>query len=1027
METLATRYPSVPSLALLLLAGLGACHEGDSTPGQDALGLGNTRSAGQPGSELPKPGGGTFFLDPHQGGSGTALRLTETWWGRMVDVHDEDDQGTPSPRPRFRDFVVEQEIVSNGVDYTLTRNPITQRERLVIHAKHGSARFTALLAAATDGLPLVIPKRDDGSSAPPFTTVPRNACLVLRVDDLLDDDAAAELALVDTVHVFAGLPQRVPFAARLRFDPSHGGLAGGVFHSTRVLVDLTVSEAEAQALPVPLPVNPFGLPPAPLGSSFASASLRVPTRLDPGSGQFVLLTNLAGAPLDAGVDPAVDNLGATRDVVRALRAGNAEDANNGFLLDLERPRVLGALPLVVERAVAAGGQDFKVDLTFATPCQLVPGKEDLLAVGEALLEVLEVGSLRPPGSVRKLLVRALTPVGAPDELLGNGLLHAPFLPQRARRLPPACWLSFLPSATALPAGVSPSAQVGLRFSEPMDPAPFDDLDALRVVRGAAAATSTAGASTTVPGEVLPSSAGDAFTFVPLLPLAHQQGTAEPYHVELVDPRDLAGNPLRHALPFANFRLDPAAPSQANGSLFLSFASSDEVGPDGLIDLRGQFFYDFQRGVLRPRPVSFQSWPMDRTNPVPSIQIPLTTGVFTPLNPLGSKLQAVWRYCDFGWSVRDETKYNLDVDGLAWAPLNGLVVNDFYDQFEIRLAHARFLPDESVDGNLLPRWPNSGLRGAPNLFADNILVDPRSPQTVVHNRALGYQVRATDLFVSNTGTTLLPYPLNRGSAPPVTYTWRDTAVLAKAGPSNQGVPMDIEVGAPLFLEPQAGTVAPAGSIPSIGLPLLIEYRCYPSDSGLGFNALDVSLAINSSALPNFRAYSSGGIDSAGVPVVVNPDTALVPSGGFNPSSQPPGQPTSFTAEDIVYLGQLDTVTRLSRAHTIWLDTGDDAPQFLNPVAAPAPSDQPAGTAVVLEYRGATGFSAGAVPFDAARIDAYGELRTGTPAFLGGTSTWASAISAVDGARYLQVRLTFVSSLATGASPELSALGLAYLTD
>ena len=96
METLATGHRSVPPLAFLL-AGLAACHDGGgSAPAEGPLAQGNVRAAGMPGLELPKPGGGTFFLDPHKGGSRASLRLTETWWGRLVDVHDSDDQGTPS-------------------------------------------------------------------------------------------------------------------------------------------------------------------------------------------------------------------------------------------------------------------------------------------------------------------------------------------------------------------------------------------------------------------------------------------------------------------------------------------------------------------------------------------------------------------------------------------------------------------------------------------------------------------------------------------------------------------------------------------------------------------------------------------------------------------------------------------------------------------------------------------------------------------------------------------------------------------
>jgi len=563
----------------------------------------------------------------------------------------------------------------------------------------------------------------------------------------------------------------------------------------------------------------------------------------------------------------------------------------------------------------------------------------------------------------------------------------------------------------------------------MDPAPLETLDSFLLVRGPAApGTSTANPTSTVLGEVQSSSELTAFTFAPLLPLAHTQGVADPYHVELSGLRDLAGNPLRHELPFADFRLDPGEATQANGAVVLRFGTNDEVGPDGLPDLRGQFFYDFTRGALLPRPVVVTSWPVDRTNPVPSNMIRFFGGVFTPLNPLGSKLQSVWRYCDAGWNVRDETKYNLDVFGLSWAPSGGLAIADFFPQFEIRLAHSRFLPDESVDTHLLPRWPGSGLLGGPNLFTDNLLVDPLSPQAVVHPKALGYTVNPADLFRSNTGTAMMPYPLNRGLRPPVTYTWRDTAVLAEAGPANQGIPMDIEAGPPLFLESQAGTIAGRGSVPSFGLPLLIEYRCYPTSQGVGLNALDVSLAINSSAMPAFRAYSSGGVNRFGMQVTVNPDTELSPQGGLNPFSSPPGQRTRFSAENVFYLGQLDTVARISRAHTIWLDTGVASPAPLAPLAAPAPAHQPDGTAVILDFRGATGFSPNALtaPFDSRRLDAYGDLTLGTVAFRNGTATWTSDVSTLDGARYLQVRVSFVNNLVTQTSPELSALGIPFLS-
>src|SRR6185503_20527239 len=156
----------------------------------------------------------------------------------------------------------------------------------------------------------------------------------------------------------------------------------------------------------------------------------------------------------------------------------------------------------------------------------------------------------------------------------------------------------------------------------------------------------------------------------------------------------------------------------------------------------------------------------------------------------------------------------------------------------------------------PKYPGSGLV---RTFSGNILADPLSPQKIVHPRSLGYQINSVDLFLASSGTIMLPFPLNRVVDTPVTYTWRDTTVLAKGGPNGAGIPLDIEAGGPLFLESSEGYVAGPDEVPSFGLPLLLEYRCFPSNQGLGLNPLDISLAINSSAIPSFRAYSTGGIN------------------------------------------------------------------------------------------------------------------------------------------------------------------------
>ena len=68
------------------------------------------------------------------------------------------------------------------------------------------------------------------------------------------------------------------------------------------------------------------------------------------------------------------------------------------------------------------------------------------------------------------------------------------------------------------------------------------------------------------------------------------------------------------------------------------------------------------------------------------------------------------------------------------PSGGQVIADNIPRFEMSLAHARFLPDESVNPtSLLPSWPGSGLVAT---YAQNLLNATSDPQTLVHPGANG---------------------------------------------------------------------------------------------------------------------------------------------------------------------------------------------------------------------------------------------------------------------------------------------------
>jgi len=901
------------------------------------------------------------------------------------------------------------------------------------------------LKRAENGLAPVLPRNDDGSSAPPFSYVARNSTLVLLFNDVLDDSAAARIQLNEMVRIITGYPPATPFQGRVLFDPNHGAILGGSFHSTRVLIDFSISNAEAANLPTLVAANSFGLPSSLPNSPLPNVSVRIPTQTDFGQGQFRVLATFGGSPIGQDNNGPMDVLSPTRDLVRAFRAGNNTDINNGFVLDLSSPQLVGSWPLqLTDMEELDGGEpgfEFIGNLTYLNPCQKAPQRGEILTVGSHFLQVSQNATSPNNSVVPNVVLELLAAEGLQSANLLNGRGFIRPLYNVNFDVREGCWISFSPEPAIAPdQGVDTRVQAILRFSEAMDPASGTPMENFQLVRGFAGLLPDT--TNIVIGSVVASDDLQEFRFASSLPFAHIQ-QSDPYHFLLGGFTDLAGNPLLGAPNFIPFTVDPNEPAEENRGIALLFQTPNEVDPAITgPDLRGQFFYDLNRGVIMPRPVAFSSANADRSNPVPSIMVPFAPGVQTPLSPLGSRLQTVWRYVDFGWQVLDETRYNIDVVGLSWAPISGLVVADFYPEFELLLAHSKRQPDECVTNFLLPAARLSGL--VTNLFANNPLIDEHTGQEVVHDRSLGYVINPSNLTVAPTGTVLMPYPLNRGTGPITSFTWRDTRSLSREGPQGRGLPLCIEIGAPLFLEDgPPRRMRREGNVPTFGLPLLIEVKTFPSTQGIGLNALDISLAINSSAQPNFRTYSTGGINRFGQPVEVQPDLALNPAGGFNPNSNPPGRRTP-DGDNSFYIGAIDYVTRISQVHSVWLAGRPEGaagvgivPNYQRPVVLPRPEVQPFGTQAILEYRGATSFlDTEDSVFDALQLDAYGdqfELQPpeicnqcirpkGQVIFWNNIRTWTDNIDDIDGANYLQLRITFVNNVESGESPEIDAIGI-----
>ena len=121
-----------------------------------------------------------------------------------------------------------------------------------------------------------------------------------------------------------GTPPVVPFPTRLIFDRNHGGLGGGKFHSSRVLVDMTVSQVELNAMPVPLAENAVGLPASRVDIGRPNVAIRMPSRVDVGSGQFHVLQSLAGGALESSANAGSNSLRRWMKSYRSvrLRIGN---------------------------------------------------------------------------------------------------------------------------------------------------------------------------------------------------------------------------------------------------------------------------------------------------------------------------------------------------------------------------------------------------------------------------------------------------------------------------------------------------------------------------------------------------------------------------------------------------------------------------------------------------------------------------------------------------------------------------------
>lgn len=249
-------------------------------------------------------------------------------------------------------------------------------------------------------------------------------------------------------------------------------------------------------------------------------------------------------------------------------------------------------------------------------------------------------------------------------------------------------------------------------------------------------------------------------------------------------------------------------------------------------------------------------------------------------------------------------------------------------------------------------------------------------------------------------------------------------------------------------PTTGGGSPSASFPSIALPLLMEFRCYPG-SGVGGNGLATSFMYNTNqggdqnpplnqvTLPASRIFSQGYRTNTGFQRIVSPANASVwdtPRGGFSPSAQA----ETASHDPTMYWGVLDLQNRTSVFFSRWFDTGAtnaNARTYGGVVIEPSIGDLPAGTDIVVEFRAATSITTtSSIATNANNLDPYGNCNTPSSngvfactTSLGATglTDWTSDITSLAvGKRYLQMRVRLISNAETNLRPTVKGIGIVY---
>ncbi|MCB9882234.1 MAG: hypothetical protein H6832_16810 [Planctomycetes bacterium] len=508
----------------------------------------------------------------------------------------------------------------------------------------------------------------------------------------------------------------------------------------------------------------------------------------------------------------------------------------------------------------------------------------------------------------------------------------------------------------------------------------------------------------------------------------------PYYLHLVGGftgiRDLGGKPLDFqfldpnrrfvSFPFyldTNMQTDgsPRFPNNIAITVARRFLARDEDGDDkNEDDAFGAIIY--LNGAIQGRPTSRVSSFVDDRNQLPSPPAPplsycgasqaaSLTGatpfgqpIQNPLNPLGARLQTLWREIDLSLSRTNPFDFNLDVERIWWAPFQATANAprtefDIFDRLTLYLGHSERRPSPCVGVPAsLAVFPSSGLNRE---FFHNYLRDLKDdassqfsrdqiavrPDPVVAFKDKSLTIRNEDSVFEPTGVNrFLPLPEFEKER----LVWRDERLTLTGG--GQGLNRILSPFRASFGDAWEGArwspINEDGQVGSIALPLLVDFYVYPDDplvpkdnpwKATGFNGWQISLTVQSGAQPNWRVYSAGGLNGT-TEMKVDPSAETQANGGWNPQT---GARTSW-GDNSCYWACVDFLKRqsvmtfgfidLTDPHSAtknklndsrlgpftWAD--DSLPKFETWFDPPL-STIPGGTKLIPEFRGADKFLVG----------------------------------------------------------------------